>query len=48
MLEPYENFFKSSEDAQKFEKLEMDNDSLYLTLSEDNLKDILLLGRRNK
>ena len=42
MLELYYNFFKKFCDTEKYEKLEMDTDSLYLALSEENLEDIIL------
>ena len=40
MLELYYNFFKKFCDTEKYEELEMDTDSLYLALSEENLEDI--------
>ena len=42
MLELYYNFFKKFCDTEKYEELEMDTDSLYLALSEENLEDIIL------
>ena len=35
--EHYYNFFKQFCDTDKYEELEMDNDSLYLALFEENL-----------
>ena len=40
MLELYYNFFKKFCDTDKYEELEMDTDSLYLALSEENLEDV--------
>ena len=48
MLELYYNFFKKFRDTEKYEELEMDTDSLYLALSEENLEDIILPERRNE
>ena len=48
MLELYYNFFKKFCDTEKYEELEMDTDSLYLALSEENLKDIILPEKRNE
>ena len=48
MLELYYNFFKKFCDAEKYEELEKDTDSLYLALSEENLKDIILPEKRNE
>ena len=42
MLELHYNFFKKFCDTDKYEELEMDADSLYLALSEENLKDVIL------
>ena len=42
MLELYYNFFHKYCDENKFEELEMDTDSLYLALAEDNLDDCIL------
>ena len=39
MLELYYNFFTRVCDVKKFEKLEMDTDSLYLALVEKELED---------
>ena len=41
ILELYHNFFKRFCDTEKYEELEMDTESLYLALSEDNLKEII-------
>ena len=48
MLELYYNFFKKFCDTEKYEELEMDTDSLYLTLSEVILEDIILPEKRNE
>ena len=40
MLELYYNFFKKFCDTDKYEELEMDTDSIYLALSEENLEDV--------
>ena len=48
MLELHWNFFKKFCDTEKYEELEMDNDSLYLALSEQNLEDIILPEKRNE
>ena len=48
MLELYYNFFKKFCDTEKYDELEMHNDSLYLALSEENLEDIILPERRNE
>ena len=42
MLELYYNFFHKYCDENKFEELEMDTDSLYLALAEENLDDCIL------
>ena len=42
MLELYYKFFKKFCDTDKYEELEMDTDSLYLALSEENLEDVIL------
>ena len=39
MLELYYIFFKTFCDTEKYEELEMDTDSLFLTLSEENLEE---------
>ena len=46
MLELYYNFFKKFCDTDMFEELEMDTDSLYLALSEENLEDVNLPEKR--
>ena len=42
MLELYYNFFHKYCDENKFEELEIDTDSLYLALAEDNLDNCIL------
>ena len=42
MLELYCNFFKKFYDTDKYDELEMDTDSLYLALSEENLEDVIV------
>ena len=42
MLELYYNFFKKFCDTDKYEELEMDTDSLYIALSEENLEEAIL------
>ena len=42
MLELHYNFFKKFCDTDKYEELEMDTDSLYIALSEENLEDAIL------
>ena len=46
MLELYYNFFKKFCDANKYEELEMDTNSLYLALSEKILEDVILPEKR--
>ena len=46
MLEFYDNFFKTFCDTDKYEELEMDTDSLYLALSEENWEDVILPEKR--
>ena len=41
MLELYYNFFDKFCDVNKFEELEMDTDSLFLALAEENLHDCI-------
>ena len=41
-------FFERFSDTEKYEKLEMDTDSLYLALSEENLEDLILPEKRNE
>ena len=47
MLELYFNFFKKICDPEKYEGLELDTDSLFLALSEENLEYIILPEKRN-
>ena len=42
MLEIYYNFFKKFCDTVKYEELERDTDSLYSSLMEENLEDVIL------
>ena len=46
MLELYYNFFDKLGDVNKFEELEMDTDSLYLALAEENLYDCIQPDKR--
>ena len=46
MLELYYNFFDEFCDVNKFEELEVDTDSLYLVLAEENLDDCILPSKR--
>ena len=46
MLELYYIFFKKCCDTDKYEEFEMDTDSLYLALSEENLEDVILSEKR--
>ena len=46
MLELCRNFFKKFCDTDKFEEVEVDTDSLYLALSEENLEDVILPEKR--
>ena len=46
MLELYYNFLKTLCDTDKYEGLEMDTDSFYLALSEENLEDVILPEKR--
>ena len=46
MLELYYNFFRNFCDAEKYEELEMDTDSLYWALSEKNLEDVIVPEKR--
>ena len=48
MLELYYNLFKKFGDTENYEELEMDTDSLYLTLLEENLGDFILPEKRNE
>ena len=45
-LELYYNFFKKFCDTDKYEELEMDTDSLYLALPDENLEDVILREKR--
>ena len=46
MLELHYKFSKKFCDTDKYEELEMDTDSLYLALSDENLEDVILPGKR--
>ena len=46
MLELYHSFFKKFCDTDKYEQLEMDTDSLYMALSEENLDNVILPKKR--
>ena len=46
MLELYYNFFKKFFDTDKYEELQMDTDSLYLALSDENLEEVVLPKKR--
>ena len=46
MLELYYKFIEKSCDTDKYEELEMDTDSLYLALSDENLEDVILPEKR--
>ena len=46
MLELYYNFLKKFCDSDKYEKLEIDTDCLYLALSDENLEDVILPEKR--
>ena len=46
MLELYYIFFEKFCDTDKYEELEMDTDTLYLALSEENLEDVILPKKR--
>ena len=48
MLKLNYNFFKKFCDTHKYEELEMDTDSFYLALSEENLKDVILPEKRTE
>ena len=45
-LKLFYNFFKNFSDTDKYEELEMDTDSLYLALSEENLENVILPEKR--
>ena len=46
LLDPYYNFSEKLCDTDKYEEFEMDTDSLYLALSEENLEDVILREKR--
>ena len=46
MLELYYNFFKKFCETDKYEELKMDTDSVHLALSEENLEDVIVPGKR--
>ena len=46
LLELYYNFFDKFCDVKKFEELEIDTDSLYLALAEEDLDDCILPSKR--
>ena len=46
MLELCNNSFKKFLGTDKYEELEMDTDSLYIALSEENLEDVILPKKR--
>ena len=48
MLELYVNFFDNFCDINKFEELEMDTDSLYFALAEEDLDDGTFSSKRAK
>ena len=48
MLELYYIFFKKFCGTEKYEELEMDTDSLFLAVSEENLEDIILPEKGNE
>ena len=48
MLELYYNFFDGFCDANKFEELEMDTDSLFLTLAHENLYDCIRPAKKQE
>ena len=48
MLEIYYNFCKKFCDTERFEELEMDTDSLYSAVSEENLEDTIRPEKRNE
>ena len=48
MFQLYYNLFKKFCDTNKYEELEMDTDSLYSALSEENLEDFNLLEKRDE
>ena len=48
IFEFFYNFFKKFCDADKYEELEMDTDSLYLSLSEENLGTVIHPEKRDE
>ena len=46
MLELYYNYFKKFCDTDKYEEHEMDTDSFYIALSQENLYDVVLPEKR--
>ena len=46
MLELYYNFFKKLYDTGKYEEFEMDADSFYFALFDENLEDVILPKKR--
>ena len=48
MLELCYYFFKKFFDTEKYEELELDTDSLFLALLEENLEEIILPEKRNE
>ena len=48
MMELFYIFFKKFWDTEKYEELEMDTDSVYLALSEENLEYIILPEKKNE
>ena len=46
MWQLHYNVFKKVCDANKYEELEMDTDSLNFALSEESLKDVILLEKK--
>ena len=48
MLELYNNFFDKFCNVGKFEELEMDTDSLYLTLAHENVYDCIRQAKNNE
>ena len=45
-MELYYIFFDKFSDVNKFEELELDTDSLYLALAEEDLDDCILPSKR--
>ena len=48
MLALYYTFSKKLSDVDKYEELEMDTDSLYLALSEENLDEVILPEKQDE